>query len=807
LLPLPLPRPLLALLALLLAVACLVAPASAQVRTRDHRRSDDKEPPEEETVQAKRGKKTAPIGVAGFAPAQGGVGTVVVVRGSGFAAQTSILIGGRQVKPQRLTREEIHFVVPARVGDGTIVLRHPGLANDLVVGRFELVADPLIQSFAPISGVPGTRVEIRGTGFRAGDEVRIDQQVLRIDQQGAQRIVVVIPAGATTGALVVKRPGGAESRSRQVFRVALPAPTIANFTPASGPAGTRVRLTGASFTPRTQARYGRMPLTVDAVTETTLDVIIPTKAGGDQMFTVRTEHGEGHSQARFHFEEPPIVTRFAPPFGVVGQRIDLFGANFQAGDVVTLGERKLKILQLRDEQISVEVPAGAVSGALAVARGSLEVVAQGAFEVVYAPTVNGFSPSGGEAGARVTIAGTHFTAQADVYYGPAKLRILERTDAALVVAVPPRLGDRPFTVRTRGGEAQSTAAFEVYTYSIVRGASPQSGAAGTRVTLTGQDFRTPDRFFLGELELAVAERERDRVVVTIPPTATTGTLSWESYGRRFPSRLTFAVVVPPVFADFSPQLGPPGTIVVVKGENFTKQTAVLLGNARLQVTMQTLPGQLQVRIPKDARGTEYLWVEDAGARIKSKVPFQITLPPMLRSFAPERGKPGVEVTLAGADFTGATQVLLGDKPVDIVRRQLPSALIVRIPADAAVGSHALTVQDGPMTAAGKRPFQVLAPATITGVTPARAKIGEQVDLAGAGFGPETAILLADTPCQILRWGRKGELITIRVPEGATGRFALFTEEHGQRRRQAIELEVVAAAGTETVPAKRGTKKP
>src|SRR5436190_4118857 len=88
------------------------------------------------------------ITVDGFNPQSGGVGTRVVITGSGFMKQTKLIFGGRPLEPTEKSESTIVFRVPALAGDGLIVLRHPGAGNDVTVGYFNLIGDPVVASFS-----------------------------------------------------------------------------------------------------------------------------------------------------------------------------------------------------------------------------------------------------------------------------------------------------------------------------------------------------------------------------------------------------------------------------------------------------------------------------------------------------------------------------------------------------------------------------------------------------------------------------------------------------------------------------------
>jgi hypothetical protein len=100
----------------------------------------------------------------------------------------------------------------------------------------------------PTTGVVGTSVVITGTGFTGVTAVKFNQTTAPgFVVNSTTQITATVPTGATTGPIRVTA-GGQTARSTGLFTVVpVPAPTIASFTPAFGPVGTSVKITGTNF--------------------------------------------------------------------------------------------------------------------------------------------------------------------------------------------------------------------------------------------------------------------------------------------------------------------------------------------------------------------------------------------------------------------------------------------------------------------------------------------------------------------------------------------------------------------------------
>src|ERR1019366_4584432 len=116
-----------------------------------------------------------------------------------------------------------------------------------------VIPAPSITSFAPTSGTPGTLVTISGTGFTGATAVTFNGTAGTIVTVTNSQITAVVPSAATTGPIAVTTPVGTASTSGltppnfTVSSVATLAPSINSFNPTSGPVGTIVTITGASF--------------------------------------------------------------------------------------------------------------------------------------------------------------------------------------------------------------------------------------------------------------------------------------------------------------------------------------------------------------------------------------------------------------------------------------------------------------------------------------------------------------------------------------------------------------------------------
>ncbi len=161
-----------------------------------------------------------------------------------------------------------------------------------------------------------------------------------------------------------------------IYRVLLdpstPIIAIDSLTPAGGPPGTTVTVSGVGFTGATQVTFGNgtapepVPFTVDSDTQitTTVPADAQTSAIG-----VTSPRGTTFSNTPFYLQ--PVIDQIVPVIGRVGSGVTLNGAHFDSITSITFGgvpASKYSYVTSGDTSINVEVPSGARSGPIVVSN-------------------------------------------------------------------------------------------------------------------------------------------------------------------------------------------------------------------------------------------------------------------------------------------------------------------------------------------------------------------------------------------------------------------------------------------------------
>lgn len=189
-----------------------------------------------------------PPNVSSVSPGGGPVGTQVTITGSGFQANqrdSVINFNGIGASVASWSDTQIVAAVPTSATTGPVTVVVNGIQSNTSVSY--TVPYPAIDSLAPPSGAPGGSVTINGSGFgtsQTNTQVQFNGLAASVSSWGNTSIVAVVPANVTSGPVTVTMWGVV---SNGVNFTVDGAPTITSLTPAAGPIGSSVTVTGMGF--------------------------------------------------------------------------------------------------------------------------------------------------------------------------------------------------------------------------------------------------------------------------------------------------------------------------------------------------------------------------------------------------------------------------------------------------------------------------------------------------------------------------------------------------------------------------------
>ena len=234
-----------------------------------------------------------------------------------------------------------------------------------------LAAAPTITSFDPPSGPVGTVVTIMGAWFQdasvATGVTFNGAAAITFTVDSDAQIRATVPAGATTGAIAVTDSEGTATSATNFTVSPSPAPTIGSFDPTSGPVGTGVTITGTGFMGATKVEFGGTSAAFTAGSDVQISATVPAGAVTGHI-KVTTPGGTAESSTNFTVTAAPVpaISSFDPTSGSEGTDVTITGTGFTGVTAVTFGGVAATFTEDSDTQITAPVPAGALTGPIAV---------------------------------------------------------------------------------------------------------------------------------------------------------------------------------------------------------------------------------------------------------------------------------------------------------------------------------------------------------------------------------------------------------------------------------------------------------
>lgn len=434
--------------------------------------------------------------VTNFSPLFGGANQTVTLTGVNFTSATNVLFNGVVSKTvtgltPNIGINTITVTAPDGVTSGPLVVMSKNgtardfstISNQVVPSATNFFVQPIITSFSPTLVRPGTNVTISGTNFTGitgvlfGGVSAVSFTITNNNSLGA-----VVPTNTSTGVIRISSPYTGPGLSTSNYRML---PTIFSFSPAFGPVGTPVTITGAGLNEQspnpTVTVGGGTVTTFGTVSANSLSFNVPATAASG-LISITTSNGSISSTQLFYL--PPGITSFTPVGGGTGSTIRINGSNFTNATAVSFnGTAASSFFVTNNTTIGAVVPTGVISGPISVTTPGGTATSTALF--FGAPSISSFTPTQGSAGTNVVITGVNFTnATAVLFNGLAAASFTVSNNTTIAAIVPVGVTTGPITVQGPGGTNTSSANFNVASADIAVSAtsSPNPVFIGSNLT-------------------------------------------------------------------------------------------------------------------------------------------------------------------------------------------------------------------------------------------------------------------------------------------------------------------------------------
>jgi hypothetical protein len=245
----------------------------------------------------------------------------------------------------------------------------------------QLELAPVVSSFLPYRGTPGTVVTVNGSNLTDVSAVRLGGTSVAFTRVSSSQLTFVAPANAGSGRIAVATPSGV-AKSPGVFSVAVPAPMVTALSPSAGSAGTTVTIGGFRLTGATAVTFSGISAVFSVLADDRITALVPSSATTGRV-AVTTPGGTATSAATFVIVPAvPTIASFSPSSGLRGRSLVFIrGSGFTGATAVTFNGRGATFKVLNDSTVQAVVPAFATTGHIAVTAHGVTAVSAAIFTV------------------------------------------------------------------------------------------------------------------------------------------------------------------------------------------------------------------------------------------------------------------------------------------------------------------------------------------------------------------------------------------------------------------------------------------
>ena len=206
--------------------------------------------------------------------------------------------------------------------------------------------------------------------------------------------------------------------------------------------------------------------------------------------------------------------------------------------------------------------------------------------------------------------------------------------------------------------------------------SPTEGLPGTAVTITGTNLANATSIMFGNTEATATNNTATSITTTVPATAAAGSQPIKVVTAGGSDTFAFTVLEegpePATITAVNPATGVVGDEVVITGTNFTGATSVRIGETEIQGFQVSEDGNtITFTVPEGATAETFtgrFTVTTPAGDVTSAEDVMFTLEEAdetvtITAVQPNAGGVGTEVTITGANFTGATALRIGETEI------------------------------------------------------------------------------------------------------------------------------------------------
>ena len=317
-------------------------------------------------------------------------------------------------------------------------------------------------------------------------------------------------------------------------------------------------------------------------------------------------------------------------------------------------------------------------------------------------TISGFAPTSAVPGSIVNVTGTLLSAVTSVKVNGVEATFRVLSDTSLELTVPAAARTSRVELSAAGRVVLSAADLTVLLVPTVTSVAPTTVVAPGQLTLTGANLDLVREARLGNLALSIATRSATSLVLDVPGTAASGTLTLvdtAGAARVVPQPIT--VVGPLAITSYTPATIVTGQTLTVVGTNLDRATAIVFANgATASIASRTGTTRVTAVVPDAAASGVFRVRASAGDESPAASALQVI--PAIRVDAAtvyRVAAAGNSVTVTGTGLMEVSGVRVANLTATITAKTA-TQIVFTVPAGPACATITLDSASQPSVAGG-----------------------------------------------------------------------------------------------------------
>lgn len=600
--------------------------------------------------------------------------------GAIIAAASPVTFGGRYPSSVALVDMD---------ADGKSDIIYTLVDHTAIIALHNQADIPYIRSFSPELAAEGDTVMLTGLNLSGVTGIQFGGTAAASFTINSDSSITAIVGKGASGDITATSAKGNGSVGRFTF---VPPLSIASFSPVDGGAGTTVYINGDGFWNITSVTFGGVPAASYTNSLNWITAVVGAGASGDVVITTRkdTVKLEG-----FTYYLAPAITGFTPDTAIAGNQVTITGTHFTGTTAITFGGIPAESFIVDSDTRITVVMRTAESGEVSVTTPGGTATLPG-FTFIPAPVITTRVPAGGGKGTVISLYGKNLDIVTAVRYGGVPAQSFTIVSSELITTVVGNGASGATEVESPGGIGIMDH-FEFHHSPVISSFTPASAAAGATVAITGSDFYNVSKVTFGGKDASSFTVLSSTSITAVVDAGASGYVSVTARGGT-DSAAGFTYIPPaPVITTFTPASAAAGTAITITGSDFYDVSKVTFGGKDARSYTVLSPTSIVAVV--DAGASGYVSITTMSGTDSTAGFVYIPPTPVIAAFTPVKAATGTAVTITGANFTGATQVLFGGVPALSFTVVSPDTIVAVVGAGAS-GTLTVTTPEGSISGNG-----------------------------------------------------------------------------------------------------------